>query len=297
MKEQIKFSDPIIERVFVLVKQVGSELRDYLYQLSLERITGLTHDDAAFHDIEEPRSIILTEADIKMHRAVVETFKNDPVTIIAEEGLVTKKGAVYRIVLDDLDGTYNASRGVLGRSAVSLAVDKNKKPLAGIWYNPYFDEMVISEMGDGVWYLIGDKIVKVSTIASPRALSKARIITGSTGTTNDSRSKLINPPLSKLISQILSPINFGCSAVSLMDVALGRAEGFVIAGNKAWDLWSARTILSELKIPFAFFSECWQKILTEEEVENFDPENHLFGFACAANEDLFWPIVEILTRR
>jgi len=295
LEEQIKFSDPITEKVFSLIKQIGPELREYLYRLSLERISGFTDDGATFHDIKEPRSIIIAEADLKMHRAVVEAFKDEPVTIISEEGLVIKEETVYRLVLDDLDGTYNASRGVLGRSAVSLAVDKNKKPLAGIWYNPYFDEMVIGET-NGVWYLIGDKMVRVGAIASPKVFSKARIITGSTGTTNDPRSKLINLPLSRLISQILAPINFESSVVSLMDVALGRAEGFVIAGNKAWDLWSARIIFPKLGIPFAFFTECWQRILTEEEVNNFDPKNHLFGFACAVNEDLFRLIVEILTK-
>lgn len=295
-ERKIEFSDPVTERAFSVIKQVGCELKQFLFNLSLNRVAGSVTASTSLHNIREPRSIILRDADIKIHRAIVKAFEKKPVTIIAEEGLVIKKGAIYRILLDDLDGTYNASRGVLGRSAISLAIDKNKKPLTGMWHNPYFEEIVVREIAGEVWYSLSGNVVKVDTIPSPKELSKARIITGSTGTTNNPRSKLINPPLSRLISQILAPLNFESSVVSLMDVALGRAEGFVIAGNKAWDLWAARTIFPKIGIPFAFFTECWSQKLTEKEVNDFDPKNHLFGFICAANKNLFDSIVEILTK-
>ena len=259
--EAMTISDPIVRKALDVIQLNGWRLREMLYKWSADRIRGAVPDDK-LHDADEPRSAI-THADIMVHTAVVEAFADELVTIIAEEGIVEKPNARYRIVLDDLDGTYNASRGVLGRSAVSLAIDEQVGgaflPLAGMWYNPYFDEAVVGVRGCGVWYRCEGKEMPVGRIESPVTLSRSRIITGSTGATNDPRSKMWNLPLSILAGKIPAPLNYESSVVSLVDVALSRAEGFVIAGNKAWDLWSARTIFRELGIPYAFFTECWRR--------------------------------------
>lgn len=294
MKNSNMLLSPITQKALGLIHGLAPELKTYLWDLSLKRIQG-TPQDFTEKDVGEPRSNV-TAADLMVHEALVETFKDDPVTIIAEEGCVIKEGAPYRVVLDDLDGTYNASRGVIGRSAISLAIDKDRKPIAGIWYNPYFDEMIVAEVGRGAWYICDGKTIRISPPATPTDLRRARIGIGTTGTTNDPRSKIFNPPLSELASRTLSWLNIECTAVSLMDVALGRTEGWAIGGNKAWDLWAARAIFSELSIPFAFFNEVWRRRLTDEEIANFDPDNHLFAFVCAANQKLFDKIVEILTK-
>jgi fructose-1,6-bisphosphatase/inositol monophosphatase family enzyme len=292
--------DPIAQRAVDLIFRIGPDVRDLLFERSRERIIGVRHTDAA-HDAGEPRSVI-TDVDILVHAAVVSEFKHDPVYIVAEEN---KRGEAtgspdcpYRIVLDDLDGTYNASRGVLGRSAISLAIDKGAAPYAGIWYNPYFGEMIVAELWHGATYIFGDQQSQSAIpIAKPvftENLSKARIHIGSTGATKDLRAKIGHKPLLTLSGVVLSALNIEATVPSLMDVALGRVEGFVIAANKAWDLWSARPIFNELEIPYQFFTPCWEKRLREEDIAGFDPDDHAFGFACAANSKLLDRIIAIL---
>lgn len=293
------FDNSVASRAVLCIQRVSADLRKFLFARSLERVRGTVHHDAA-HDANEPRSVVITEADIKVHEAMVREFEDDSVTIVAEEGIVEKPDAQYRIVLDDLDGTYNASRGVLGRSAVSCAVDVREddawRSVAGIWYNPYFDELVCGEAGRGVRYIRNDEMAKVESVDSPTSLSKSRIIVGTTGATHQPRSKIWNFPLNVLGRRILAPLNYESSVVSLMDVALGRVEGFVIPGNKAWDLWGARTIFLELGIPYAFFTEGWKRRMDDGEVSQFNQDSHLFAFACAANKKLFEEIVKIIQK-
>lgn len=293
--------DPIAQRAVDLLLRIGPEVSAELFTRSRERIIGVRHSDA-LKDIDEPRSNVMKKADEIVHAAVVCEFQKDPVCIIAEENkhgrAIGSFDLPYRIVLDDLDGTYNASRGVLGRSAISLALDKGAAPYAGIWYNPYFGEMIVSELWRGARHVFGDQESRSALpIVAPvftEDLSKARIYFQSTGATKDSRAKIGHKPLSTLSNLALSALNIEATVPSLMDVALGRAEGFVVAANKAWDLWAARPILNELGIPYQFFTPCWEKSLREEDIAGFDPNDHLFGFACAANAKLLDRITAVL---
>lgn len=296
LKANLHFSDPIIEKALRVIQEVSPSVRSYLFDRSLERLSGVSHQDQR-HEVNEPRSAI-TEADLMVNKAVLEAFRSDPVSIVAEEGSVDKPGADYRIVLDDLDGTYNASQGVLGRSAISLAIDKNQKPLAAIWHNPYFDETVFAEVGRGALYSReGRPFIKINRPSATEQLDKARIFVVSGIAMDDFRSKVWHPPLLELKKRCLVPLDLGSSVISLMDVALGGVEGFVIAANKSWDLWGAIMIFTELGIPFAFYTGYWnwKDKLTDEDLNQADLQKSVFSFVSAANPKLFRAITEILT--
>ncbi len=75
---------------------------------------------------------------------------------IGEESGAESYDSEYLWVVDPIDGTANFVRG-MNCSAVSVALLHNKKPSAGVVYNPYTKELFWAEAGKGA-YVNGRKL-------------------------------------------------------------------------------------------------------------------------------------------
>lgn len=205
----------------------------------------------------------------------------------------------YTVVIDDWDGSTNGTKG-LNLSGISVALDYRGKPWRGYWYDPYRDYQIFTKDIDSEGFgciaciLETEPIRPSSLLRTPeraRALSEARLIVHR-GTKSHPISDLHKHPLSTLGEKALAVMNFETSVISLMSVALGTVDCFLVAGNRAWDLWAARSIFKALCVPFAFMEPFTYRVLDEAEITP-DPEKE-YAFVCANNQVLMDEIMAVL---
>ena len=159
-------------------------------------------------------------------------------SFIGEEndyGTIVNSG--YTFIVDPIDGTTNFSRG-LSLSAISVALLKDGKPYIGVCYNPYIDEMFVSQKGKGA-YLNGN-IIHVSN----KKLQEGLLLTGNAPYYADMREKSLIT-LNKLAMIASDFRRFGSAVIDLCTIASGRAELYFELKVQPWDFAAAMLILDE----------------------------------------------------
>lgn len=296
------------------VEEIGETGKNLFEQALFSRLSGKDEIFEKIKDGADPRTIF-TQVDDMSHKALGRFFEDLPgTTVIAEEGRFQVPGRDfedYTAVIDDWDGSYNGQMGC-SLSAISIAIDLQNRPFLGIWHDPYRQITLItiaSEPLKGMDFIIHktkrvifrkkiseDEIINrdldfshaIIPFSSPpmgaTELSKARIVIGR-GTYLHKSEELVSGPLGRLRASVREDLNYGSSVYALMSVAMGMVDGFVIAGNKVWDLWGARIFFNALRIPHVFIEPWTYRILEDHEVI-LSPEKE-YAFACANNEELF----------
>ena len=79
--------------------------------------------------------------------------------LMEERGEVVGDDEQYRWVVDPLDGTTNFLHGI-PMFSISVALEKNCVPVAGVVYNPALDELYTAEKGSGAF--VNDRRLRVS---------------------------------------------------------------------------------------------------------------------------------------
>lgn len=165
-----------------------------------------------------------------------------------EEGAGGAADAVYRWLIDPLDGTTNYVHG-FERFAVSLALEREGELVLGVIYAPLLDELYLAERGGGA-FLIKDQAggglsggthrLSVSTTGE---LLGALVTTGfpyepGPGTTN----------LGEAVAVLRRAWDFrrlGSAALDLADVARGRLDGYWEGLIWAWDIAAGAVLVAE----------------------------------------------------
>ena len=111
---------------------------------------------------------LVTQADKRSENAIVTRLTRyfPEHTIAAEEGTGHERSSEFRWHVDPLDGTTNFAHKY-PCFAVSIALAQNGKVLAGVVYNPIYDELFAAARGEGAT-LNGKKIAvsKNGTLAT-----------------------------------------------------------------------------------------------------------------------------------
>ena len=179
----------------------------------------------------------VTEADTAVERflsgELAAAFPDDGFQ--GEEGGIARGGAL-RWVVDPIDGTSNYARGG-ARFCVSLACMEGDTPLIGVITAPAQRETAWAWRGGGAW-LNGDAIHAAGT----SLVSQAIIELGWSRRRG-------NADYLKLCERILADgtgVRFGGSgALGLLDVAIGRIDGYAELHINLWDVAAALVILRE----------------------------------------------------
>src|ERR1700690_4491832 len=95
---------------------------------------------------------LVTVADRQSEALILERIRRQFPThdVMGEEGTRIETGSEYKWYFDPLDGTTNFAHGY-PVFAVSLAVERQGKRVAGVIYDPTRDEMFTAEKGSGAW--------------------------------------------------------------------------------------------------------------------------------------------------
>jgi len=179
----------------------------------------------------------VTVADIKSQDLLRESLlKSFPdVLVLSEEDSEEERKQLYDVdftgfVLDPIDGTYNFKRG-MKESAISIGYVDNGKPVAGVIYDPYRDEMFEAVLGGGA--KMNGKSIRVS---SQKELAASSVAT-SNGYDYDAAVRNLQRQIAihqqtGVMPWISCP---GSGVLGMAWVACGRVDAIHHTGFKPWD--------------------------------------------------------------
>lgn len=182
---------------------------------------------------------LVTQADKRSEETIVtrlqEYFPGH--SVAAEEGTGQEQDSDFRWHVDPLDGTTNFAHGYPCFS-VSIALARRGTLLAGVVYNPFYDELFAAARGAGA--TLNGKPISVSKAAS---LSTSLLCTGF-----PVHKRLANPNIHYYWDFTLRSHGVrrdGSAALDLASVAAGRFDGFWEFGLKPWDTAAGVLLLEE----------------------------------------------------
>jgi myo-inositol-1(or 4)-monophosphatase len=179
----------------------------------------------------------VTEAD-----GAVERFLSQELAVAfpedgfqGEEGGLSRSGPL-RWVVDPIDGTSNYARGA-ARFCVSLACMDGDTPMIGVIVAPALRETIWAWRDGGAW-LNGDAIHAADTVDVTQAIME---VGWSRRRPNADYLKLCD----RVLMDGASLRHGGSGALGLVDVAVGRQDGYAELHINLWDVAAALIILRE----------------------------------------------------
>jgi myo-inositol-1(or 4)-monophosphatase len=233
-----------------------------VFSIHLSNITGMNHSylEAAVEVAQEAGKVLVeelsrpldivykgdevdlvTQADKRSERLIVERLTKyfPDHAIAAEEGTGHESASAsdFRWHVDPLDGTTNFAHGY-PCFCVSIALAHKDSVLAGVIYNPIYNELYAAARGQGA--SLNGKRISVSKIES---LSTSLLCTGF-----PVHKRLANPNIHYYWDFTLRSHGVrrdGSAALDLASVAAGRYDGFWEFGLKPWDTAAGVLLIEE----------------------------------------------------
>lgn len=189
---------------------------------------------------EKGPSDLVTEADLAAQSAIVSVVSAafPDHDLLGEENLSASRGTSgYRWVIDPLDGTSNYVHG-FPYYGVSIGVERDGAPYAGVIYDPNRRELFTAARGRGA-KLNGEPVRP----SRPSKLGDAFLV-ASLPRRADERDPAVRRFL-KAIPLAESVQRTGSAALNLAYVACGRIDAFWSSSLKSWDMAAGAVIVAE----------------------------------------------------
>jgi len=183
----------------------------------------------------------VSKADLKAEQTIFEALsKARPKYgfVMEERGEIEGPDNSNRWIVDPLDGTTNFLHG-LPQFAISIALERDRQPYAGVIFNPATDELYWAEKGDGAF--LNDRRVRVSARSD---LSECLIACGLPFAGRPGRARALEEA-DAVLEQTAGVRRFGSAALDLAFVAAGRFDGFWERGLNCWDIAAGAVLVRE----------------------------------------------------
>lgn len=182
------------------------------------------------HAADLPREI-KARADVALERDIFDALLPTGIPILSEEsGLIAgTREALYRFIVDPLDGTYNFVKG-LGECGISIALWKDATPVFGVIFS--LTERTLSWGGAGIGAFCDGRKISVSATAER---SRAAICTGFPARL-DFESDETMRHFWNMVTPFAKVRMLGSAALSLVHVANGSAEAYSERNIMLWDV-------------------------------------------------------------
>ncbi|MBI5485336.1 MAG: inositol monophosphatase [Deltaproteobacteria bacterium] len=183
---------------------------------------------------------LVTEVDRESERLIVEHllahFPDH--NIVAEEGDYPQNCSPFRWIIDPVDGTTNYAHGFPWFCS-SIALQHEDELVAGVIYNPIYDELFSATKGGGA-FLNGSRL----SVSGRSPLKNSLLGTGfpydcATDPANNFASFIAFQKAARGIRRA------GAAALDLACVAAGRLDGFWELKLKAWDVAAGVLLVQE----------------------------------------------------
>ena len=174
-----------------------------------------------------------------------------------------------------MDGTTNFLHGI-PHFSISIALERDGEPVAGVIYEPITDQMFWAEKGQGA-YLNGRRI----RVSARRRLEESLFATGIPFAGKQDHNRFLIQ-LKAVMAVSAGVRRFGSAALDLAYVAAGRYEGFWEFGLHPWDIAAGIVLVREAG---GFVTDIGGGGMMES------------GEILAANDSLHGPLLKILAGR
>ena len=195
--------------------------------------------------------------------------------LLEEGGKIEGADTSNRWIIDPLDGTTNFLHGI-PHFSISIALERDGEPVAGVIYEPITDQMFWAEKGQGA-YLNGRRI----RVSARRRLEESLFATGIPFAGKQDHDRFLSQ-LKAVMAVSAGVRRFGSAALDLAYVAAGRYEGFWEFGLHPWDIAAGIVLVREAG---GFVTDIGGGGMMES------------GEILAANDSLHGPLLKILASR
>ena len=213
----------------------------------LQKIADVVRDcgaivkNAQIHHVEfknKDRRNLLTEYDLKVQSILQQklTAILPEASFFGEEGEHHYHKDGYCFVCDPIDGTTNFVKGC-NFSSISVALLKEGKPVLGVVYNPYLDEMFCAEKGKGA--TLNGVPIHTTTDCLADCL-----VTFGTGVMDLSQIDDVFEYAKRCFKVSIDIRRCGSAAIELCNLACGRIGYFCEFKLSPWD-YSAAVLIAE----------------------------------------------------
>jgi myo-inositol-1(or 4)-monophosphatase len=159
--------------------------------------------------------------------------------VLAEEGGGDDRGgAVWRWIIDPLDGTVNYAHGY-PRFCVSIGIERGGVGALGVVYDPLLDELYHAVRGGGA-FLNGRRLA----VSKEDELGRGLFATGFAYDVHRSADDNL-AAWGAFVKSARAVRRDGSAALDLCYVAAGRFEGYWEHKLKAWDVAAGRLVVEE----------------------------------------------------
>lgn len=183
----------------------------------------------------------VSAADLKAEQTLFEELsKGRPKYgfVMEERGEIVGADNSNRWVVDPLDGTTNFLHG-LAQFAISICLERDRQPYAGVIFNPAANELYWAEKGEGAW--LNDRRLRVS---SRTALEDCLFATGLPFKGKPGRARALKET-DAVLAETAGVRRYGSAALDLAFVAAGRFDAYWERGLNCWDVGAGIVLVRE----------------------------------------------------
>ena len=183
----------------------------------------------------------VSKADVAAEEAIVESLRKSrpKYGFILEEGEDTEgTDNSNRFIIDPLDGTTNFLHSI-PQFCISIALERDREPYAGVIFCPITDELFYAEHGQGAF--LNERRLRVS---GRNDLSEALVGTGLPFKGKPGREQAL-AETDRVLSETAGIRRFGSAAYDLCMVAMGRLDAYWERGLNPWDVAAGIVIARE----------------------------------------------------
>jgi len=184
---------------------------------------------------------LVTEIDKRSEEIIIQIIKKHYPAhdILAEEsGGHGGQASDYRWIIDPLDGTTNFTHA-FPVFCVSIGLERKGEIIAGVIYDPNFDETFTAEKGKGAF--LNSRRIRVSGVD---ALGGSLLVTGFPYNIADNPNNAVEHFINFLMkSQAVR--RMGSAAIDMAYLAAGRYDGFWEVDLNPWDMAAGALLVEE----------------------------------------------------
>ncbi len=183
----------------------------------------------------------VSQADLKSEQILKRELakaRPDYGLLFEEGGGEPGKDVSNRWIVDPLDGTLNFLHGI-PHFAISIGVERDGEPYAGVIYNPINDELYWAEKGQGAH--LNERRLRVS---ARKKMEESLIGTGAPFLGHGDHPIFIRQA-EAVIARTAGLRRLGAAALDLAYVASGRLDGFWEQPLSPWDVCAGIVLVRE----------------------------------------------------
>ena len=205
---------------------------------------GLSRDFGEAQALQVTRKGVadfVTRADLKAEQEIFESLSTSRPKygfVMEERGEIEGSDNSNRWIVDPLDGTTNFIHG-LPHFAISIGLERDRQPYAGVIYNPVTDELFWAEKGEGAY--LNDRRIRVTKRSE---LSESLFACGLPFAGREGRKEAL-AETERVLEKTSGVRRYGAAALDLAYVAAGRYDAFWERDLNIWDVAAGAAIVRE----------------------------------------------------